>query len=286
MSAKQARKDNNPKNTEGDSVKSLETTISPEKPERARVAGEKPELKGKEERPGESSPLETIRGTFIALHRYFSRAADKKYYNFFFRRSVVASIIFFITLGLFLDYLKQLRALEDNQPDSEQQLLEMSPRTLVVLNAVPRTTLAQKRVEVPVIKEVTFALDEVQIPRPNFGAIEVGPETSTDGQAGTGGSGKGSSRRPELLMLVPPVYPKEAQKKGLEGTVDLRVLVTEQGTVDKVEVTTSSGHSDMDRAAVDAAKRTRFRPAIRNGERVAMWINYPIQFALTNANRN
>ena len=285
MSAKQARKDDNPKKTEGNTVNSVEMTISPEKPESARVAEEKPDRTGKAEGPKNSSPLEKIKGIFLSFYKYLSLAADKKYYNFFFRRSVVASIILFISLDLFLDYLKQLHALEDNQPDTEQQLLEMSPRTLVVLNAVPRTTLAQKRVEVPVIKEVAFALDELQVPKPNFGAIEVGPETSTNGQ-GTGTAGKGSSRRPELLMLVPPVYPKDAQKKGIEGTVDLRVLVTEQGTVDKVEITTSSGHSDMDRAAVDAAKRTRFRPAIRNGERVAMWINYPIQFALTNANRN
>ena len=285
MSAKQARKDGNPKKTEGNTVKSVEMTISPEKPQPARLVEEKPDRTGKAEGPKNSSPLEKITGIFISLYKYFSLAADKKYYNFFFRRSVVASIILFISLDLFLDYLKQLRALEDNQPDTEQQLLEMSPRTLVVLNAVPRTTLAQKRVEVPVIKEVAFALDELQVPMPNFGAIEVGPETSSEGQ-GTGTAGKGSSRRPELLMLVPPVYPKDAQKKGIEGTVDLRVLVTEQGTVDKVEITSSSGHSDMDRAAVDAAKRTRFRPAIRNGERVAMWINYPIQFALTNVKRN
>ena len=74
---------------------------------------------------------------------------------------------------------------------------------------------------------------------------------------------------------------EDAEKKGIEGTVDLRILVTEKGTVDEVEIAQSSGYTSMDEAAVRAAKRTRFRPAIKDGQRVAMWINYPIQFALT-----
>jgi TonB family protein len=155
-----------------------------------------------------------------------------------------------------------------------------------VINAVPRTTLAQKRARVPVIREVEFAMEEIDVPKPEFGAVEIGPEQETR----TGGTGQGTPsgklpyRRPELMMLVPPVYPREAEKNGIEGTVGLRVLVTERGTVDKVEIEHSSGYPEMDEAAIKAARKTRFRPAIKDGERVAMWINYPIQFALSKRN--
>lgn len=211
---------------------------------------------------------------------YLAQAADRTNYDFFFRRSVFAAIVLVISFNLILDILLSSQALEDNFPQTEQELLNISPHTLVVLNAVPRSSLAQKRVKVPVIKEVSFAVEEITIPEPEFGSVEIGPDRSTP-DAGTGGRGRLPYRRPELVMLVPPVYPKDAEKKGFEGTVDLRILVTEKGMVDDVEIAQSSGYSSMDEAAVRAAKKTRFRPAIQNGQRVAMWINYPITFALT-----
>ena len=39
-------------------------------------------------------------------------------------------------------------------------------------------------------------------------------------------------------------------------------------------------HTTHLEAAVKAARRTRFRPAYKDGKRVPMWLNYPIQFAL------
>jgi len=217
---------------------------------------------------------------FHRIEKYLDLAADRSMYDFFFRRSVFASVVLLISFNLILDILLSSRALEDNSPQVEQELLNISPHTLVVVNAVPRTSLAQKRVKVPVIREVNFAIEEIDIPEPEFGSVEIGPERA-DPQGGTGGFGRLPYRRPELVMLVPPVYPKDAEKKGIEGTVDLRILVTEKGTVDEVEITRSSGYPAMDEAAVRAAKRTRFRPAIKDGRRVAMWINYPIQFALS-----
>jgi TonB family protein len=210
---------------------------------------------------------------------FLTQAADRTMYDFFFRRSVFTAIVLIISFNLILDILLKNPALEDNFPPSENKLLNISPHTLIVLNAVPRTSLAQKRVKVPIIKEVSFAIEEIDIPEPEFGAVDIGPDRATP-DGGTGGRGGLPYRRPELVMLVPPVYPKDAEKKGIEGTVDMRILVTERGTVDEVEISQSSGNSSMDEAAVRAAKRTRFRPAIKDGQRVAMWINYPIQFAL------
>jgi TonB family protein len=214
------------------------------------------------------------------IEDFLAMAADRTKYDFFFRRSVFVSVVLIISFNLILDILLSSQALEDTFPQMEQELLNISPHTLVVLNAVPRTSLAQKRVKVPVIREVSFAIEEINIPEPEFGSVEIGPERA-DPQGGTGGFGRLPYRRPELVMLVPPVYPKDAEKNGIEGTVDLRILVTEKGTVDEVEIAQSSGYTSMDDAAVRAAKRTRFRPAIKDGQRVAMWINYPIQFALT-----
>ncbi len=229
--------------------------------------------------------IEPVMLVLDRIEDFLVQAADRTKYDFFFRRSVFAATVLIITFNLILEILLQNPALEDNFPFSENELLNISPHTLIVLNVVPRTSLSQKRIKVPIIKEVSFAIEEIDIPEPEFGAVEIGPERPVP-EGGTGiGSGRRPYRRPELVMLVPPVYPRDAEKKGFEGTVDLRILVTEKGTVGEVEIAQSSGFSSMDEAAVRAAKRTRFRPAIKNGRRVSMWINYPIQFALAKKRR-
>ncbi|MBW7997902.1 MAG: energy transducer TonB [Candidatus Glassbacteria bacterium] len=211
------------------------------------------------------------------LSDFMAQAADRDYYDFFYRRSTFIAFILLI-LAFPVSELFKDPPIIDTDPYGFQNR-QISDNTLIVINAVPRTSLAQKRVKVPIIREVAFALEEIDMPKPEFGAIEIGPEQKTE--VGREGTGRLPYRRPELLMLVPPVYPKDAEKKGIEGTVSLRVLVTVKGTVDKVEVESSSGHRQMDEAAVKAARKTRFRPAIKDGQRVAMWINYPIQFALS-----
>jgi len=229
-----------------------------------------------------NAAVDLVKEILSKIYRYLNQAADRTKFDFFFRRSLFLAVVLLFLLNVLLESLLRQQALVDNMP-FEQYPPNLSPRTLIVLNAVPRTSLNQKRVKVPQIKEVPFALEEIDVPKPEFGAIDFGPDQPVENPgSGTGAStGKLPYRRPELLMLVPPVYPKEAEKKGIEGTVGLKVLVTEKGTVDKVEIEQSSGYQEMDDAAVKAAKKTRFRPAIKDGERVAMWINYPIQFALT-----
>jgi TonB family protein len=214
--------------------------------------------------------------------RFFTRFVDRKMYEYYFRRSLVISIIIFILSGPISNWFFGDKYAEAIEAPKEQELVDLSPRTLVVINAVPRTTLAQRRAKVPVIKEVDEVREEIEVPIPELGAVNIGPVSEGGEGSGEGGIGGGklTYRRPELMMLVPPVYPKDAEKKRIEGSVQLRILVIEDGTVNKVEIITSSGSASLDDAAVKAAKRTRFRPGIKNGKRVAMWIEYPIQFAL------
>ena len=49
----------------------------------------------------------------------------------------------------------------------------------------------------------------------------------------------------------------------------LRVSVDAQGNVSDVQVETSSGNRNLDRSTMDAARRWRFSPAIRDGRPVS-----------------
>jgi len=216
-----------------------------------------------------------------AIYRRLGFAAGRKNYDRVFRDALLISIC----LHLLLFFYRESKPEDVEISQEQKELLALSPHVFEVINARPRASLARQMVKVPKITEVDAVQDSMPVPKIELGALDIGAEESAGGGTGGGGgggAGGGSalSRRPELVMLVPPVYPKDAEKNRVEGSVELRIHVTESGVVDEAEVVTSSGLPSMDDAAVKAAMKTRFRPAVKNGSRVPMWINYPIQFAL------
>ncbi|MCK7592500.1 energy transducer TonB [Pseudomarimonas salicorniae] len=78
-----------------------------------------------------------------------------------------------------------------------------------------------------------------------------------------------------------PPYPRAELRRGVEGTVLLRIEVDASGRVLRVEVEQSSGHPRLDRAARQQVERHwRFKPGQRNGAPVAGWVKVPIEFSL------
>jgi protein TonB len=91
----------------------------------------------------------------------------------------------------------------------------------------------------------------------------------------------GPTRGPSLASMGErPEYPREARRKGLEGSVTLRLLVRADGTVADVQVHASCGHAILDRAAAAAAWTWRFEPALERGRRVERWTERVVTFRL------
>ena len=77
-----------------------------------------------------------------------------------------------------------------------------------------------------------------------------------------------------------PAYPSSARRLGVQGTTLLNVLVADDGRVANVVIAQSAGHPDLDQAAADAVRRWRFEPARHGTEKVAMWVQLPVEFRL------
>jgi TonB family protein len=77
-----------------------------------------------------------------------------------------------------------------------------------------------------------------------------------------------------------PVYPRLAEQAGLEGIVWLKVQVNKYGTLTDAVVYKSSGTPALDDAALRAAPKCRFEPALQNGRPVCMWVTYKVVFSL------
>jgi periplasmic protein TonB len=86
----------------------------------------------------------------------------------------------------------------------------------------------------------------------------------------------------EMIYYETPPYPRLAEQAGLEGLVWVKALVASDGTVKNAVVFKTSGTPSLDEAAVAAAPKCKFKPAIQNGRPVAMWVTYKVDFKLNN----
>ncbi len=75
-------------------------------------------------------------------------------------------------------------------------------------------------------------------------------------------------------------YPADALRNNETGKVVVRIEVGADGEPTAVSIVSRSGSRSLDRAAVQAAKRWRFRPAQQNGRAVAAAVEVPIVFSL------
>lgn len=85
----------------------------------------------------------------------------------------------------------------------------------------------------------------------------------------------------QYITAPAPIYPREALRAGLEGTVLLRVLVGPDGMPLEVSIEKSSGHRVLDATArQQMLKRGKFRPAMHQGQVVQAYGLAPIDFSV------
>jgi protein TonB len=115
-------------------------------------------------------------------------------------------------------------------------------------------------------------------------AAGASPEqSSAQGERGSGAGVAAASDAPasgsaerggEAVHRVEPAYPPAARRRGLEGSVILRVRFDAEGRPEEVVVKNRSGSEMLDGAARDAVKRWRFRGG------TAGFVDVPITFRL------
>jgi protein TonB len=78
-----------------------------------------------------------------------------------------------------------------------------------------------------------------------------------------------------------PTYPPVSRRFGEQGRVLLRVLVSENGLAQSVQLDSSSGFEKLDRAAIEAVKKWSFIPAKRSNQPVSAYVLVPVKFSLS-----
>lgn len=76
------------------------------------------------------------------------------------------------------------------------------------------------------------------------------------------------------------IYPMTARKSGIEGKVFIKTYVDSTGKVTKTIVQRGFPGTGLDEAAIEAIIKTAWKPAIREGKPVGVWLTIPINFRL------
>lgn len=174
------------------------------------------------------------------------------------------------------------------------------PRTRAGLSPAPES----RRTEAPAgagpadaDRDVTGAPDTPEgggpLEQPGLrSAEEPAPPASVSIGAGETQAVPGPVLAPPVLLPEASTYPQDAQTVEVdrslltprirvvapEGRVVVRVLVRADGTAAKVEIVATSGHPDLDRAALERAAGWTFQPATRDGVPIDAWVVIAVRF--------
>jgi len=160
-------------------------------------------------------------------------------------------------------------------------------------DSITYTNVKQKPVEVPPIDMPPVVIDtqtKIQIDPVTPQSFDSDPPVNTNPPVvvGTGGGTviQATMSKPKLQNPTTPAYPAASVRLEEHGTTYLNLYITADGRVSEATVTTSSGYSRLDDAAVKHAQRYwKFTPCIEDGTAVGCWYQTKMVWKLENATR-
>jgi len=117
-------------------------------------------------------------------------------------------------------------------------------------------------------------------PKSQPSAKKAHPKLTGKRPAASRSQGARISARPDYLRNPPPRYPEFARQAHQQGTVILRVVVSETGEALAVSIRSSSGFRSLDRAALEAVRNWRFKPGTLGGVPIRSMVEVPVRFQL------
>ncbi|MBC7751127.1 MAG: TonB family protein [Candidatus Saccharibacteria bacterium] len=168
-------------------------------------------------------------------------------------------------------------------PDQPKPL---PPKPIVKPKIVPVVKEQPKPKPLPILVAPKAAVSPVAIPTPVAKPIEkptpISEPVAAQPPAPVAVPQKAEPAPPKVVQgvayLIQPnvVYPDAAA--GATGTTIVRALINVNGMVDEVTVQRKSGNAQLDRAALQAVKKARFKPYRENGEAQAVYTLIPIAY--------
>jgi len=195
----------------------------------------------------------------------------------------------------------KLKASQGRLP--KQSMEQFTPPAVIVRNEHPKlpkeaTVVVPPEVKLAQAKMPTLGdpLSHVPAPPSNGVGSGAGIGSGSGGGVGVGsGPGYGEGRgggtgggvfrvgggvlAPKLIFDPEPEYSEEARKAKYQGTCVLSVIVGPDGMAHDIKVTNTLGLG-LDEKAIEAVKKWRFEPAVKDGKPVNVLISVQVNFRL------
>ncbi len=168
--------------------------------------------------------------------------------------------------------------------DSTFQLEEQPELTIQTIE-IPPTQQIQKppppsRPSIPVESEDEDLLDDVTIEETEIDLAQIDDAPPPPPEEDEVFEFFAVSEKPKLLHKETPKYPDLARRAGIEGRVTVMVTISKKGDVLDAKVLKSIPM--LDDAALNAAKKCKFKPAKQRDRFVKVKMSIPFDFRLRN----
>jgi TonB family protein len=81
-----------------------------------------------------------------------------------------------------------------------------------------------------------------------------------------------------VITKVPPVYPPDAKKARIQGTVALDAVIGKSGDVESLKVV--SGPQELQQSALNAVRQWKYKPFLLNGDPIEVESTIKVIYSL------
>ncbi len=198
--------------------------------------------------------------------------------------SSILVVFLLILVFYFVPRFESDSALETTGPQIQIEVVDIPPTQQVEQSAPPQ------RPTVPVMSEDEEIAEDITMEELDFEDFELmdappPPPEESDEDSGPRVRFIPFDEPPEPVggsnaILRNIVYPEIAREAQIEGTVIVQAFVNEKGVVTDCVIMKGIPNTGLDEAAIDAIKKTRFKPAKQRDRDVGVWIAIPVVFKL------
>jgi periplasmic protein TonB len=127
--------------------------------------------------------------------------------------------------------------------------------------------------------DIDLGIDAGDLATGPGGAFSVSlPRFSRGGPGGGDSMLEDISSPPAAVSKIQPNYPSSLLSKGIGGRVLIVCVVDDKGQVASTTIRQSAGHPDLDKAAIAAVTKWKFKPAMKGGRPVRASCTVPFNF--------
>ena len=137
------------------------------------------------------------------------------------------------------------------------------------------------RPSVPVASEDEFFDEDITIEDTDFDDFEDWDAAPPPPSEGPNVKFIPYDKAPTPKFPIRPIYPEIAQEAGIEGTVWIDFFINEKGIVTEAWVKKGIPNTGLNEAALEAVKKSVWKPAQQRDKKVGVWQTVPVKFELT-----